>query len=280
MTIRTASWWFLRTLACIAAGAWACQAPAAAPSEVDLALFVPTSAAAPVTGETFNMKLVAVNRAPAQGDTTGTATAVEAIVDVSGDVRILSAGGTDWQCDPLESGRLRCRYAHALLAQTHTPDLTLNVPVLPANATGTMTVQIVADQHDPDPANNWEMLIDTGPAPYDFVDLVGAPLRDWVYSNVITVTGIEGPTPMRVIGQRVFVRVNDSLLGATNDAIMIRPGDRVQLQINAADLAFVTREVSINLGGVVDIWRVRAGPLGFRIYDLLGLPRPVPREVP
>lgn len=280
MMIRTRSRWFLRALACIAAGAWTGQALAAPPSEVDLSLFVPTSVAAPITGETLNMKLVAVNRAPAQGDTTGTATGVQAVVDVSGDVRIQSAGGSDWLCDPLVSGRLRCRYAHALLAQTQTPDLTLNVPVLPANATGTMTAQLVADQHDPDPANNWEMLVDTGPDPYDFVDLVGAPLREWVYSNVITVTGIDGPTPMRIIGQRVFVRVNDSLYGATDKAIMIRPGDRVQLQINAANLAFVTREVSINLGGVVDTWRVRSGPLGPRIYELLGLPQPVPREVP
>lgn len=276
MTIRTRF-----ALVCIATGAWACQALASSgPSEVDLVLYVRTAPLAAGTGETFNLQLSARNLAQAQGDTTGTATGIEAIVDVSGDLHILSASGTDWQCDPQDGGRLRCRYAHALLAQAYAPDLTLNILSPPVNVTGTMTAQLVADQHDPDPANNWQFLIDTGPDPYDFVDLVGAPLREMVYSNVITVSGIDGPTTLRITGQRVFARVNDSLHGASNLTLVVNPGDRVQLQMNAADLAFVTREVSINLGGVVDTWSVRTGPLGFRIYDLLGLPRPVPREAP
>ncbi|MGB0220007.1 MAG: pre-peptidase C-terminal domain-containing protein [Sinimarinibacterium flocculans] len=94
---------------------------------------------------------------------------------------------------------------------------------------------------------------DTEPNPFDFTDrtVVG---QQSVYSNVITVTGIDAPAPLSLTG---FVGARYSINGGPlgSDPTTVSNGDKVRLRIVSAATPG-TRTATLDIGGVTDSWSV------------------------
>lgn len=101
---------------------------------------------------------------------------------------------------------------------------------------------------------------DTTPAAFDFRDVTVADTGD-VVSNVVTVTGIDEPTPIRVTGNSTGrFRINGGAW--RSGAATVNAGDRIRLRLTsraASDPG--VRAVTVDIGGVSDRWRVTTRPL-------------------
>lgn len=117
---------------------------------------------------------------------------------------------------------------------------------------------------------------DTTPDAYNFIDLSGVVLREYVSSNVVTISGINQPTPISVSSDVGSVSITGT--SYINGQQVVLPGARLRLHMSAANIAFYARNVTVDIGGVKDTWQVRTGALGPGVYDLLGIPKPKPKE--
>lgn len=113
---------------------------------------------------------------------------------------------------------------------------------------------------------------DTTPDAYNFVDLSWVVLRDMVSSNVVTLTGFNASTQISLGGDEAYYSVNGN--GLYRQPSLVKPGDKVQLHVRAAQLGFIARNVTVTIGGVTDKWQVRTGPFGPELYEELGWPKP------
>ena len=101
---------------------------------------------------------------------------------------------------------------------------------------------------------------DTTPAPFDFRDVTVADGGD-IDSNIVTVTGIDQPTPMRVTGDSTGrFQINGGAW--RSGAATVNARDRIRLRLTsrlASDPG--TRTLTVVIGGVSDLWRVTTRPL-------------------
>jgi hypothetical protein len=99
--------------------------------------------------------------------------------------------------------------------------------------------------------------IDTTPAPFDFVDVVEAPRRSTVSSNIVTVSGINAPATVTVSGGGASFAINGGAFSTTARTVVA--GDRVQLRLTAPNSSNTTVTATLSIGGVSDLWRVTTG---------------------
>ena len=115
---------------------------------------------------------------------------------------------------------------------------------------------------------------DTVPAPFDFIDVTVSDAQV-VYSNAVTVRGIDEPTPMQVSGSSTGrFRINGGAWqsgSATVDA-----GDRIRLRLTSQAMGDPgVRTLTVDIGGVTDQWRVtttapRVPPPADKVFNLGG----------
>jgi hypothetical protein len=101
---------------------------------------------------------------------------------------------------------------------------------------------------------------DATPSAFDFVDVTVADAGN-IVSNTVTVTGIDEPAPMQVMGLSTGqFRINGGPW--QSGAATVTAGDRIRLRLpsrSAGDPG--TRTLTVDIGGVSDRWRVTTRPL-------------------
>jgi putative cofactor-binding repeat protein len=102
---------------------------------------------------------------------------------------------------------------------------------------------------------------DTRPAPFDFVDVTVSD-KQTVYSNLITVRGIDEPTPMQVSGHssgRFRINGGEWRSGSAT----VNAGDRIGLRLISGAMGDPgVRALTVDIGGVADRWRVTTTAAG------------------
>lgn len=105
-------------------------------------------------------------------------------------------------------------------------------------------------------ADNLTVPVDTTPDPFDFVDVPQAKQYEVVYSNEITVTGINSQTFISISG---FYLASYMINGAGpyHGARWIQPGDKVKLYMYVYDSAVGSHlSCKLTIGEVEDYWFV------------------------
>lgn len=95
---------------------------------------------------------------------------------------------------------------------------------------------------------------DTIPNSYDFLDVANAPRKRDVFSNVVTVAGINAEAVISISGGGASYSKNGGAYTATSGTV--RNGDTVRLRMRSANPPNSTTSTAVDIGGVVDVWLV------------------------
>ncbi len=98
---------------------------------------------------------------------------------------------------------------------------------------------------------------DVTPDAFAFVDRSGVSRRDIVYSNTITVIGINDATPVSIAGGGGAYSINGGPWSTS--AGKLSPGDSVRLRLTASNRSYTTVSTRLEIGGVSDTWSVTTG---------------------
>ena len=115
---------------------------------------------------------------------------------------------------------------------------------------------------------------DTRPAVFNFVDVTVSD-KQAVYSNVVTVKGIDAPTPMQVSGNSSGrFQINGG--GWQSGSATVNAGDQIRLRLTSRAMGDPgARALTVDIGGVSDRWRVttttaRRPPAADKVFNLGG----------
>lgn len=245
------------------------------PEPVDLRMTKTASAAPVFVGDALQYRLSATNAhagttgRPAIDSAIGAATGVHISDPLPAGVQFLDAHGTDWSCSEA-AGEVACVLTRPLLAGTSSS------VVIDTAAPGTLGTivnvgSVAAEQFDPIGANNLDsepttvVQVDTTPDAFKFKDrTLVTPLLPPYFSNVVTITGINSPSPISIAGTpEPMYSVNGAAF--RNTPGLVNNGDRVQLRnriplIKKPGGQFLRAEATLNVGGVVDAWDLSVLP--------------------
>ena len=100
---------------------------------------------------------------------------------------------------------------------------------------------------------------DTTPDAYDFIDRVDRDTAQRVNSNLITISGVEAPTPISIdaVGISEMMSINGGPL--ISGPSVVSNGDTVRISVLSAAAPNTTRFVDVNIGGVLETWNVTTG---------------------
>jgi hypothetical protein len=113
--------------------------------------------------------------------------------------------------------------------------------------------------------------VDTDPDPFNFASLIDQPLNTVVVSNAVTITGINAPAPVSVVGGEY------SIDGGvfTSAAGTVTNGQEIAVRQTTAGASEATTNASLQVGTIVGVFSVTTGdidPLPFTFTALVDQP--------
>ncbi len=118
---------------------------------------------------------------------------------------------------------------------------------------------------------------DTTPDAFDLIDRTDRPTAARINSNTITVSGIDAPTPMTVTAAGTSERYEINGGPRQEGPVNVSNGDTVRVSVISPGAANTTRAVTVNIGGVEEVWNVTTGavdetpgPINFNNVALSG----------
>jgi len=95
---------------------------------------------------------------------------------------------------------------------------------------------------------------DTTPDAFSFIDQSAAASNTLVYSNIITIAGINASTTASISGNSAEMQVNNGSYTSSNQSIS--NGDTIRLRMTSSSTAGGTVSTTLTIGGVSDTWSV------------------------
>lgn len=95
---------------------------------------------------------------------------------------------------------------------------------------------------------------DTVPDVLNFVDATNVEPSTPTQSNIVTVTGIDAPSPVSIMGGGAEHRIDDGLWVSTPGTVTVN--QTIQLRVTSSALFETAVNVTLNIGGELSMWTV------------------------
>jgi hypothetical protein len=99
----------------------------------------------------------------------------------------------------------------------------------------------------------WRLTPDTTPDPFVFASRANAPLHIWIWSNAISVSGINIAVPISISGGEYEINGSGSWTSASG---MVNEGEAVRVRVVSSGSRLTTVDTTLTIGGVSAVFRV------------------------
>jgi hypothetical protein len=196
----------------------------------------------------------------------GNATSVTASLALPAGLDFVAASGRHWNCSG--TGPVSCLYDVALAPGAVSSPLSLEGVSPGSTNAKKVTATLAADQFDSVTADNSASRtthVTPSSGAFGFTDLAGAAIGTLLKSNVVTLSGLAGVTPISIAstpgGHGATYSVNGGAF--TSAPGSVAPGDQLRLRVRSASAASTAVNVVVDVGGLTEPWDVvtaAAGP--------------------
>ena len=243
------------------------------PEDVDLSVVVTDDLDPVEPGGLLNYAFIVTNNhpivtptgVPAIDDAIGMSTGINTSHTLAEGLSLNAVSGTNWTCSQTArtTRQVDCTYSGALLPGTATSaDLILSFETTaPAGADITTSANVSGDQFDADQTNSTDseptsvVSPDTQPDPFSFDAQTNVAPETPVNSNPITVSGIDAPAPILLLG---VSGASYSIDGGsfTSEAGTVASGSTVTVRQTSWSEFSTTTNATLVIGGVTGTFSV------------------------